>query len=468
MTDESFYDEDNFEEEIEDHEHLNNVYQSNNADTSYLDEGFEEESNVVSKVSNYFGGDLNLSTKMSPPHPLQGCLRTLTEYSVLGSSSHSSLRSRRDMTIESEIVNYAQLKTLNNLSNYGVDETSFVPRDSTVHPTVLADAAVNSSSNKSTRSQREYPAKVMVDPEWTHEQPPTGFSVATKQYSKFRPKSISYSNVTKVVRQEDIPGLPHPISEVRRRGQKIEECQTGRTAAGVSEDEILGVLRRLLETAACATEQQAASHRLISRRAVLVPNMLAALPRHCLDNQQVDSVSDLISSGSAAVPEYDPDYLHAQEFHSSRKSPTKVSQSSASSSGSASTSSDTTRHRYPSTVPKVEVSLKPSGIPRQVNRQTSSRAIPVNDIKPAADVLRAGTELSFLKDKSEQVYANFVNDIIGVCKSRASLCATVEEIAMHRVLCEHLNQTLIGHRQVEAVRRNMVAAAIDSSLKFKS
>ena len=115
---------------------------------------------------------------------------------------------------------------------------------------------------------------------------------------------------------------------------------------------------------------------------------------------------------------------------------------------------------------------------------------------------RIGTDISELREKCQVIYANFMSDIIGTCfkiylyqffllkksllitcmymkhiyifiniiescKQRAANSTSIEELAMHRVLSEHLFKIFNNNNanSVEILHNKMLSAALDVSLK---
>ena len=72
-----------------------------------------------------------------------------------------------------------------------------------------------------------------------------------------------------------------------------------------------------------------------------------------------------------------------------------------------------------------------------------------------------------LNNKSELIYAQFLSDMINLCRARAKACNTIEEMAMHRVLANHLQQSFTSNNVVNKVRNDMSNSAVETILKYK-
>ncbi len=72
-----------------------------------------------------------------------------------------------------------------------------------------------------------------------------------------------------------------------------------------------------------------------------------------------------------------------------------------------------------------------------------------------------------LNNKSELIYAQFLSDMINLCRARAKACNTIEEMAMHRVLANHLQQSFTPNNIVNKVRNDMSNIAVETILKYK-
>eukprot|EP01041_Mallomonas_annulata_P001658 gene1658-3207_t len=86
----------------------------------------------------------------------------------------------------------------------------------------------------------------------------------------------------------------------------------------------------------------------------------------------------------------------------------------------------------------------------------------------AKPLRRIGPDYSFLKDKSEEVYSTFLSDVIGTktsCRQRAGQSTTTEEMCMHRVLAEFVQNTFVTGGRVDALTSRMVCEAGEASLK---
>lgn len=66
----------------------------------------------------------------------------------------------------------------------------------------------------------------------------------------------------------------------------------------------------------------------------------------------------------------------------------------------------------------------------------------------------------YLEDLAERSYFNFLSDIITVSRSR-SLNASIEELAMQRILSERLYSYFSQPNQVKLLRHEMIRAAQD-------
>lgn len=72
-----------------------------------------------------------------------------------------------------------------------------------------------------------------------------------------------------------------------------------------------------------------------------------------------------------------------------------------------------------------------------------------------------------LNNKSELIYAQFLSDMINLCRARAKASSSIEEMAMHRVLANHLQQSFTPTNIVNKVRNDMTNSAIETILKYK-
>jgi hypothetical protein len=72
------------------------------------------------------------------------------------------------------------------------------------------------------------------------------------------------------------------------------------------------------------------------------------------------------------------------------------------------------------------------------------------------------TNQEHLEELAEQTYFNFLSDLMNSSKSR-SLTASMEELAMHRILSERLYSYFAQPNQVKLLRNEMIAAAKDTS-----
>ena len=92
-------------------------------------------------------------------------------------------------------------------------------------------------------------------------------------------------------------------------------------------------------------------------------------------------------------------------------------------------------------------------------------AVSLEERVPGGSKLRIGTDKVQLMVRAQDVYANFLSDIVDLCKQRAAASSSVEDMAMHRVLAELVRKAFSGVRKIETVQTDMVTAAIETSLR---
>ena len=110
-----------------------------------------------------------------------------------------------------------------------------------------------------------------------------------------------------------------------------------------------------------------------------------------------------------------------------------------------------------------------STVDPQVRAQEMSlmTALSLDKEEVPAHLLRTGTDKVHLMLKAQELYATFLGDLVDLCKERASGSSSIEDVAMHRVLAEQVRKTFSGVRNIDAMQASMVAAAIETSLKFE-
>ena len=79
-------------------------------------------------------------------------------------------------------------------------------------------------------------------------------------------------------------------------------------------------------------------------------------------------------------------------------------------------------------------------------------------------LLRIGSDRLDLMVKAQELYADFLSDMCDLCKNRTGSAASVEELAMHRALAEHVRKNFSGFGNIEKIQQEMVAAATEVSL----
>merc|ERR1711871_1419032 len=66
--------------------------------------------------------------------------------------------------------------------------------------------------------------------------------------------------------------------------------------------------------------------------------------------------------------------------------------------------------------------------------------------------------------KCDEIYSNFLSDLISACRKQAALSISSEEMAMHRVLAEQMAQLYTDRNQIDNIRSKMIWAAREISL----
>ena len=112
-------------------------------------------------------------------------------------------------------------------------------------------------------------------------------------------------------------------------------------------------------------------------------------------------------------------------------------------------------------LPKPPASLKMDN--NNNNNNFSNPSVNVATSK-ANGLLRIGSDRLDLMVKAQELYANFLSDMCDLCKNRTSSATSVEELAMHRAIAEHVRKNFSGFGNIEKIQQEMVAAAIEVSL----
>ena len=147
----------------------------------------------------------------------------------------------------------------------------------------------------------------------------------------------------------------------------------------------------------------------------------------------------------------DGDYIKQQQ--GSPKHSGSVGTSAASSPGvfSSNTSTPHGRHRMQSDTIQQQYQASPSEQwPEQVY---AKRENVLAGLSP--------DESSSISTACESLYSSFLGDLINCCKGRANECRNTEEMAMLKVLSEHVSSAFAGGSKQEALQCRMMEGAIE-------
>ena len=109
-------------------------------------------------------------------------------------------------------------------------------------------------------------------------------------------------------------------------------------------------------------------------------------------------------------------------------------------------------------------SVMPQGGERlSVHRSNAIAATFDREVKSSA-YLMTGKDPVELTLKCDEIYSNFLSDLISACRKQAALSISSEEMAMHRVLAEQMAQLYTDRNQIDNIRSKMIWAAREISL----
>lgn len=104
---------------------------------------------------------------------------------------------------------------------------------------------------------------------------------------------------------------------------------------------------------------------------------------------------------------------------------------------------------------------------RGSNEEEEEDTLRALEDRRAAALERLGMDRKKLADMSESVYASFLADVINVCRERSRSSKSVQEMAMHKVLAQHIAEAFTGD-VISAIREQMFDAGLDALVRTSS
>ena len=278
-----------------------------------------------------------------------------------------------------------------------------------------------------------------------------------------------HSKINRVTDLSDIPGLHYSRTRIDSAASQSQRHQLQ-----PSKDHVISFLSTVLTNASERSISKAKSSPKLSRRSVPVPSLQTAL--------KYEEVSRIVSMQRVlATAHHDPDYVYAMNLLETREGgqfQPKFSDSQFSSMHQQSplrvapTNRFETRAGIAEEAPKnnfntdqrdqpirptadgdhrsraVNVALAGFGpcvthteehIPTSFNQFMAIDFVGAD--REAETLNRLGLDRDQLSDKAGEIYANFLSDVIELCRSRARDSSSLEEAAMHRALAAHVSKS---------------------------
>jgi hypothetical protein len=69
-----------------------------------------------------------------------------------------------------------------------------------------------------------------------------------------------------------------------------------------------------------------------------------------------------------------------------------------------------------------------------------------------------------LSNMASEIYSTFLSDMLNLCRQRARNASSIEEVAMHKVLTEHVAKCF-APKDLHKIRASLLSAAAEASLR---
>ena len=295
--------------------------------------------------------------------------------------------------------------------------------------------------------------------------PSTRIRAATSSHSaSLTSSSTLFQSRVARVRASDIPGLStdNPIYN----GGAGVVCDGGGGGGDASKDKLVQTLLELLGRAAavagagtasikesessssqCAT--QAARTTLMRSEARSVTCSLGGLTK-----RQAMQPHNFTSS---QIPDYDPDFEYARALKIEREEFYAHSGTAVSAAVISGGKNDVFHHQ-PSTDNRQQQQQQQLSQKPITSSSSAAPPSPQNRRATALDGLDA-TSRDRITDSCEGIYASFLGDLLSSCRKRAEDCHSSEDMAMLRVLSEHVIKSFAATSSLEDIQANMIVAA---------